>query len=131
MVIDSHSHAAEDRPRAPQSDTARSAPTGVPARSSHRRIVALAGAFALALSGAAIGAPAAGALGIRGFFAANCNRTHSECGLRAIDPSEERAESELFTQAGGYVPFGITDFAVTTTELEPHVYAPVEYPMEA
>lgn len=63
-------------------------------------------------------APAAQALGVQSFFAANCNAEHSTCGEDASHPSESQAATELFTQAGGYVPYGITDFKINTEESE-------------
>ncbi len=54
-------------------------------------------------------APAgAQAFGIEKLFAGNCKV--ESCGTGAEDPNEEHAISEGFRQAGGWVPYGVTDF---------------------
>lgn len=75
---------------------------------------------------AAPGAQAAVPFGIEKFVAVNCSVGHEECasseielapGLRYSFPKEPTlAESETqgYSQAGGHVPFGITDFKVNT-----------------
>ncbi len=71
----------------------------------------------------AASAPAAhGAVGIEKFVAANCSEGHEGCGetgtppfTAPAEPSKVESEAEGYTQAGGHVPFGITDFKVTTT----------------
>jgi hypothetical protein len=99
------------------------------ARTARRRLAVSMGSSAvLAVVLFAGATSSASALGIKGFFAANCNRTHAECGAGASHPSEAQAETELFVAAGGYVPFGITDFAVATEEVESGVYVPEGYP---
>ncbi len=67
-------------------------------------------------------APAAQAIGVNSFFAANCNAEHRTCGEGASHPEPAQAKTELFTQAGGYVPYGITDFRVNTEETEGVLY---------
>ncbi len=71
----------------------------------------------------AVSAPAAqGAVGVERFVAVNCSAGHETCGEEGAPPftlpkkevSEAEAKAEGYTQAGGRVPFGITDFKVTT-----------------
>ena len=64
---------------------------------------------AIVLAAWAPSAHAAG-FGIEKFFAANCKQTFGECGEGAEEPDLKEAEEEGFTEAGGWVPFGITDF---------------------
>jgi hypothetical protein len=76
-----------------------------------------------------VGLPAAAAhasFGIEKFVAVTCSEGHEKCGEEAggvtvfgpvgvpKEPSKGESEAEGFTQAGGHVPFGITDFKVTT-----------------
>ncbi len=83
-----------------------------------------------ALALIALAAPAAQAsLGIEKFVGANCKPTHETCGEVAsgtndvfgtplnetAEPKHPEAETEGYTQAGGHVPFGVTDFTVTHT----------------
>src|SRR5947207_9195435 len=82
----------------------------------HGRISLLA---ALIVSGLALAAPAAHAFGIEKFVAVNC--TKEDCAETKVgpfsepkEPTVEEAEKEVFTQAGGRVPFGITHFKVKT-----------------
>jgi hypothetical protein len=76
----------------------------------------------------AVAAPAAaqGAIGIEKFVAVNCDEGFEKCGEEPgpatlfgptgvpKEPSKEEAEKQGYTQAGGHVPFGVTDFKVTT-----------------
>jgi hypothetical protein len=70
-----------------------------------------------------LAAPAAQAsLGIEKFVGINCNATHETCGENAkapfgetVEPEIVKSEAEGYTQAGGHVPFGVTDFTVTHT----------------
>lgn len=86
----------------------------------------------------AIVAPAGAeaAVGIERFVATNCKAEFPECaeetgkptafGPTKIpkEPSKAEAEAQGFTQAAGHVPFGITDFKVTTTEPVANVLIP-------
>jgi hypothetical protein len=80
----------------------------------------------------AVVAPAAqAAIGIERFVAVNCSVGHETCGQEATgktdilgnpiffpkEPKKAEAEAEGYTQAGGHVPFGITDFKLNTTEI--------------
>ncbi len=77
------------------------------------------------LVGALVGvsAPAAmAAVEIEKFVAVNCAEGHEGCGEETFgsfsipkEPSQEEAEESSYTQAAGHVPFGVTDFKVTTT----------------
>jgi hypothetical protein len=76
----------------------------------------------------AVAAPAAaqGAIGIEKLVAVNCDEGFEKCGEEPgpatlfgptgvpKEPSKEEAETQGYTQAGGHVPFGVTDFKVTT-----------------
>jgi hypothetical protein len=77
----------------------------------------------------AVAAPGAqAAVGIEKFVATNCKAEFPECaeepgpttafGPTKIpkEPSKAEAEAQGFTQAGGHVPFGITDFKLTTVK---------------
>lgn len=52
--------------------------------------------------------------GFEKFFAGNCSTGHEKCGEGAKEPKtpKEAEEAGAYTQAGGFVPFGITDFRV-------------------
>jgi len=72
----------------------------------------------------AVSASAAqGAVGIEKFVAVNCSVGHQACAEETLlgaysqpkEVNKAEAEAEGYTQAGGHVPFGITDFKVTTT----------------
>ncbi len=77
---------------------------------------------------AAISAPAAAqaAVGIEKFVAINCQEAFKECGEEPgpttilgptkvpKEPSKAEAEAQGYTQAAGHVPYGITDFKLTT-----------------
>lgn len=73
-----------------------------------------------ALVALAAGAPAASAagFGFQKFFAGNCEVGFEACGLKANEGTKEDAEKEGFTKAGGYVPFGVTDFRVNSFPFE-------------
>jgi hypothetical protein len=75
----------------------------------------------------AVAAPGAqAAVGIEKFVATNCKAAFPECAEEAgpttvfgptkipKEPSKAEAEVQGFTQAGGRVPFGVTDFKLTT-----------------
>jgi hypothetical protein len=95
-------------------------------RSSVRRsfFALLVGALIAVLAPAA----AQAAIGIEKLVAVNCDVGHEGCGQEATgktdvlgtpvfvpkEPSKAESEAEGFTQAAGHVPFGITDFKVTT-----------------
>ena len=95
-------------------------------RSSIRRsfFALLVGALIVVLAPAA----AQAAVGIEKLVAVNCGVGHEGCGQEATgktdifgtpvfvpkEPSKAESEAEGFTQAGGHVPFGITDFKVAT-----------------
>jgi hypothetical protein len=95
-------------------------------RSSVRRsfFALLVGALLVVLAPAA----AQAAVGIEKLVAVNCGVGHEACGQEATgktdvlgtpvfvpkEPSKAESEAEGYTQAGGHVPFGITDFKVTT-----------------
>jgi hypothetical protein len=78
----------------------------------------------------AVAAPAGAeaAVGIERFVATNCKAEFPECaeepgpttafGPTKIpkEPSKEEAEAQGFTQAAGHVPFGVTDFKLTTVK---------------
>jgi hypothetical protein len=92
----------------------------------HARISLLA-----LLTGAIIAvlAPAAAqaAFGVESFDAVNCSETHEACGGEEVgpysfpkEPDEAEAVAQAETQAGGHVPYGITDFKVTTTGAFPN-----------
>ncbi|HLB22367.1 MAG TPA: hypothetical protein VK605_09650, partial [Solirubrobacteraceae bacterium] len=75
----------------------------------------------------AVAAPGAqAAVGIEKFVAVNCDEGFEKCaeepgpvtlfGPTTVpkEPSKAEAEEQGYTQAGGHVPFGVTDFKVTT-----------------
>src|SRR3954453_18891314 len=93
----------------------------------HVRSLLLALLTGLLMAVAATGASAAEAPAIEKFVATNC--VVSTCGQEDVlgpffepkeEISEEEAHTEGFTQAGGRVPFGITDFKVQTTGSYPN-----------
>jgi hypothetical protein len=85
--------------------------------------VSLVALVVSALASVVVLAPAAEAsLGIERFVGINCNATHETCGesnegpfSETIEPEIVKSEAEGYTQAGGHVPFGVTDFTVTHT----------------
>src|ERR1700684_4227086 len=77
-----------------------------------RTRILLLGTVACAVVGLA--APIAqGALSLDSFYAANCKVTAPACN-KAANPAEElqKAKEEVFTQASGHPPFGVTDFKI-------------------
>ena len=67
-------------------------------------------------------AGAQASLGIEKFVGINCKATAETCGENGKAPFGETVEPEIvnsgaegYTQAGGHVPFGVTDFTVTHT----------------
>jgi hypothetical protein len=71
----------------------------------------------------AVAAPAAAqaAVEISKFAAVNCSEGHETCAQEGTEPltfpkepSKAEAEEQGYTQAGGHVPFGVTDFSVKT-----------------
>jgi hypothetical protein len=87
---------------------------------SRKRITGIVVGSTLLLGSAMAIAPAAAdAFSMQGFFAANCKAGHSTCGEGPEEvklPNLIEAEEGGFTQAGGYVPFGLTDFRINTEE---------------
>jgi len=71
----------------------------------------------------AVAAPGAqAAVGIEKFVATNCEVGFENCGEEILgpygfpkEPTEAEALAQGYTQAGGHVPFGVTDFKVTST----------------
>ena len=92
---------------------------------SHVRI-----ALVTLLAGAAVAsAPAAAqaSFGIEKFVAVNCDVGHEPCAQQTVgpysepkEPTKAEAEESGFTQAGGHVPYGITDFKVNTEGTYPN-----------
>jgi hypothetical protein len=79
---------------------------------SNARIVLLAPLVGVLLALVAISAPAAqAAFGVESFFSSNC-KVESPC----TAASTETNHSEIFTQAAGHPPAGITDFTIKTFE---------------
>jgi hypothetical protein len=72
----------------------------------------------LACAIVAVSAPAAqAAFGFEHFFAGNCEVGFETCGEGAFDEgTAEEAEEEGFRTAGGYTPFGVTDFILNHHE---------------
>jgi hypothetical protein len=79
-------------------------------------LLALVAGALVVLSIAAPVASAAG-FGIEKFYAGNCKE--ATCGEGAKAPSVGEEETKGFRQAGGDVPFGVTDFVFKNTEGEP------------
>jgi hypothetical protein len=75
--------------------------------------------FAAALVALAVGVPVASAagFGFSKFFAGNCKVGFEECGKGANEGNKESAEKEGYRQAGGFVPYGVTDFKVASSEI--------------
>jgi hypothetical protein len=89
---------------------------------SHVRISLLALVVgAIIVLSAAPAASAAGG-GFEHFFAGNC--IVATCGEGAKEGSKAEAEAEGFRQAGGFVPFGVTDFIVNRYEANKETFAP-------
>jgi hypothetical protein len=74
---------------------------------------------ALVFLGAGVAGASAAGFGFEKFFAGNCNAGHETCGEGAEEGNATKAKAEGFTQAGGYVPFGVTDFRLKTEKLGP------------
>ena len=80
----------------------------------------------------AVPAAAQAAFGVEGFTAVNCRFGHEGCagfnvasGFEAPywfpkEPTEAEAKAQGFVQAGGRVPYGVTDFKVNTTGAYPN-----------
>src|ERR1700761_8657002 len=81
---------------------------------------------------AAVVPAAAQAFEVEGFTAVNCKAGHSECaGAKTAgpfgeapywfpnEPTEAEAKAQGFVQAGGRVPYGVTDFKVKTSGTYP------------
>lgn len=90
---------------------------------SHVRFALLALVVGAAVSISAQAAQAAG-FGIERFFAANCKV--ETCGAGAKEAGKVEAELEGFRTAGGYTPFGVTDFVLNAVEIEAGVKVPLE-----
>jgi hypothetical protein len=88
-------------------------------------LVALVMGALVALSIAAPAASAAG-FGIEKFFAGNCKVGFETCGAGAKEGNEEESEKEGFVQAGGFVPYGVTDFKFNKVEVAPGLFVPDE-----
>jgi hypothetical protein len=70
----------------------------------------------VAMVAVAASAPAAQAFGVEKFFAANC--VEEKCGEGAEGPKTvKEAEETGFRPAGGWVPYGVTDFKVKTVKV--------------
>ncbi len=76
----------------------------------------------------AVAAPGAqAAVGIEKFVATNCEVGFENCGEEVLapgvgfpkEPTEAEALTQGFTQAAGHVPFGVTDFKLTSTGVFP------------
>lgn len=85
----------------------------------------------MVLTGAlvALAAPAAAQAAGFGFaklFAGNCSAGHETCGAGAKEGTKKEAEEEGYRQAGGYTPFGVSDFILNTVEPEPGLKVPDE-----
>src|ERR1700733_3447381 len=64
-----------------------------------------------------VSAPAAqAAFGVEKFFAGNCKAAFESCGAGAKEGGTVEAETEGFRTAGGYTPFGVTDFVLNHHE---------------
>jgi hypothetical protein len=71
----------------------------------------------------AVAAPGAqAAVGIEKFVATNCDVGFETCGEEILgpygfpkEPNEAEALTQGYTQAGGHVPNGVTDFKITST----------------
>jgi hypothetical protein len=93
---------------------------------SHVRVSLLAPLVGAILTLLAVSAPGAqAAFGVEKLVAVNCSAGHEACAHEIAkvgpfeysitkEPSLAEAEAQGFTQAGGHVPFGITDFKVNT-----------------
>jgi hypothetical protein len=78
------------------------------------------------LAGSAAVAQAAPSFGVKRFFAANCRVEFESCGKTKSPENEHQAiEEGAFRQAGGYVPYGVTQFEMNTVEAAPGLEVPV------
>jgi hypothetical protein len=82
--------------------------------------VPILGAILSALAVSASGAQAQG-FGVEKFAAVNCSEGHEGCAQETFgpfsipkEPTKEEAEAQGYVQAGGHVPYGVTDFKVAT-----------------
>ena len=76
---------------------------------------------------ATVPAASAAGFGIEKFFAGNCSVGHEACGTpNAKEGTKAEAEAEGFLQAGGYVPFGVTDFVINKVPAGGGVFVPAE-----
>jgi hypothetical protein len=83
--------------------------------------------------GVSVPAAAQAAFGIEKFVAINCKSAYESCGQEEKElsaqlkysfpkaPSKAEAETQGYTQAGGHVPYGITDFEVNTEGTWPNL----------
>jgi hypothetical protein len=88
----------------------------------HARIWVLALLTGVLFAGIVTAAQAS--FGVEKFVAANCGKGHEECFNGAKEPEgtqkkqeEEAKEAGAFQQAGGFVPYGVTDFKLKTVNL--------------
>ena len=80
---------------------------------SHVRVLLAAPLLGAILAFAAVSAPAAqAAFGVESLFASNCQE-----GATCTATSTERNHSEIFTQAAGHPPQGVTDFTIKNKEI--------------
>lgn len=92
---------------------------------SHARVSLLALVIGV-LVAAAVPAAANAAFGVEKFFAANCNSASETCGEGAVSPTPKEAEEKGYTTAGGFVPYGVTDFVLDNVEISAGVKVPLE-----
>src|SRR5258708_34594750 len=67
----------------------------------------------------ALAAPAAAqaaGFGFEKWFAGNCGAAFEKCGEGAKEGTKAEAEVEGYRQAGGYTPFGVSEFIVSNFE---------------
>jgi hypothetical protein len=81
----------------------------------HVRISILTFVVAALVAALAPTAAQAGSLGVEKFFAGNCE--NNKCGEGAEEPDEAKEATEGFREAGGKVPFGVTDFRLKSVEV--------------
>ena len=86
-------------------------------------LLALLAGAALAVSASPV--LAAPEFGVESFYAANCKVP--TCNKAATPEKEkEQAEAEVYTQAAGHPPFGVTDFKLNRVEAAPGLFVPVK-----
>ena len=83
---------------------------------------------ALVLLSVAVSSASAAEGGFEKFFAGNCKLI--ACGEGAVPPTVKEEEEKGFRQAGGYVPFGVTDFTLNKFPIGEGVSLPVGFPTE-